>query len=254
VGNFMHYISRFVAGFAVGFARMWQISVVILSIVSLIAIAGGVYAYVATGLIARVRKSYVIDNVRTVQAFVGEEKAVRSYWDALLKTYKYGKRGGLAKGLTLHCALFCSWALLVWFTSITVHKGIANGGSSFTTMLNVVIAGLSLGQAAPNVSNFIRATSAAYPIFEMIERNTVSKSISGKGKKLERVDGHIEFKDVCFSYSSRLDVVIFDKLCLDIPSGKIIALVGGSEDVNRAAKLSEAISFINNLPDRYETQ
>ncbi|RZC54150.1 hypothetical protein C5167_013008 [Papaver somniferum] len=334
VGNFMHYISRFVAGFAIGFARVWQISLVTLSIVPLIAIAGGVYAYVAVGLIARVRKSYVkageiaeevIGNVRTVQAFVGEEKAVRSYRDALLKTYEYGKKGGLAKGLglgTLHCVLFCSWALLVWFTSITVHKGIANGGASFTTMLNVVIAGLSLGQAAPNVSNFIRATSAAYPIFEMIERNTVSKSISGKGKKLERVDGHIEFKDVCFSYPSRPDVVIFDKLCLDIPSGKIIALVGGSgsgkstvislierfyeplygkilfdgheireldlkwlrqqiglvnqepalfatsirenilygkddatgEDVNRAAKLSEAVSFINNLPDRYETQ
>ncbi|OVA02906.1 ABC transporter [Macleaya cordata] len=334
VGNFMHYISRFIAGFAIGFARVWQISLVTLSIVPLIAIAGGVYAYVATGLIARVRKSYVkageiaeevIGNVRTVQAFVGEEKAVRSYRTALLKTYKYGKRGGLAKGLglgTLHCVLFCSWALLVWFTSIVVHKGIANGGESFTTMLNVVIAGLSLGQAAPNISNFIRATAAAYPIFEMIERKTVSKSSSEMGRTLERVDGHIQFKDVCFSYPSRPDVVIFDKLCLNIPSGKIIALVGGSgsgkstvislierfyeplygkilldgndirelelkwlrqqiglvsqepalfatsirenilygkddaadEEINRAAKLSEAISFINNLPDRYETQ
>lgn len=191
VGNFMHYISRFVAGFAIGFLRVWQISLVTLSIVPLIAIAGGLYAYVSIGLIARVRKSYVkageiaeevplflsfpfpflvfsfflffclililrrtlymldvrqvIGNVRTVQAFVGEEKAVRSYRDALLTTYKYGKRGGLAKGLglgSMHCVLFCSWALLVWFTGIIVHKDIANGGDSFTTMLNVVIAGL----------------------------------------------------------------------------------------------------------------
>ena len=59
VGNFMHYISRFFAGFAIGFVRVWQISLVTLSIVPLIALAGGVYAYVATGLIARVRKSYV---------------------------------------------------------------------------------------------------------------------------------------------------------------------------------------------------
>lgn len=55
----MHYISRFIAGFAIGFIRVWQISLVTLSIVPLIALAGGVYAYVATGLIARVRKSYV---------------------------------------------------------------------------------------------------------------------------------------------------------------------------------------------------
>lgn len=55
----MHYISRFIAGFAIGFIRVWQISLVTLSIVPLIAIAGGVYAFVATGLIASVRKSYV---------------------------------------------------------------------------------------------------------------------------------------------------------------------------------------------------
>ncbi|CAK9173411.1 unnamed protein product [Ilex paraguariensis] len=334
VGNFMHYISRFIAGFAIGFLRVWQISLVTLSIVPLIALAGGVYAYVTIGLIARVRKSYVkageiaeevIGNVRTVQAFAGEERAVKSYTTALLNTYKYGKKAGLSKGLglgTLHCVLFLSWSLLVWFTSIVVHKGIANGGDSFTTMLNVVIAGLSLGQAAPDITAFIRAKTAAYPIFEMIERNTVSKTSSKTGKKLNTLDGHIQFKDVCFSYPSRSDVEIFNKLCLDIPSGKIVALVGASgsgkstvislierfyeplygrilvdgtdireldlnwlrqqiglvnqepalfattirenilygkddatlEEITRAAKLSEANTFINNLPDRYETQ
>ncbi|GAV77509.1 ABC_tran domain-containing protein/ABC_membrane domain-containing protein [Cephalotus follicularis] len=334
VGNFLHYISRFLAGFIIGFARIWQISMVTLSIVPLIAIAGGLYAYVATGLIASVRKSYVkageiaeevIGNVRTVQAFVGEERAVKSYREALLNTYKYGRKAGLAKGLglgSMHCVLFLSWALLVWFTGIVVHKNIANGGDSFTTMLNVVIAGLSLGLAAPDVSAFIRARIAAYPIFEMIERNTVSKASSKTGRKLDKVEGHIEFKDVSFSYPSRPDVVIFSKFCLDFPSGKIVALVGGSgsgkstvislierfyeplsghvlfdgndireldlkwlrqqvglvnqepalfatsirenilygkddatiEEITRAAKLSEAITFINNLPDRFETQ
>ncbi|XP_027085579.1 ABC transporter B family member 10 [Coffea arabica] len=334
VGNFMHYISRFFAGFAIGFVRVWQISLVTLSIVPLIALAGGVYAYVATGLIARVRKSYVkageiaeevIANVRTVQAFAGEDKAVKSYRGALLNTYTYGRKAGLAKGLglgTLHCVLFLSWSLLVWFTSIVVHKNIANGGDSFTTMLNVVISGLSLGQAAPDITAFIRAKSAAYPIFEMIERNTITNTSSKNGRKLDKVDGHIQFKDVSFSYPSRPDVLIFDKLCLDIPSGKIVALVGGSgsgkstvvslierfydplsgqilldgsdikdldlkwlrkqiglvnqepalfattirenilygkgdatlEEITRAVKLSEAMTFINNLPDRLETQ
>lgn len=59
VGNFLHYLSRFIAGFAIGFFRVWQISLVTLSIVPLIALAGGLYAYVAIGLIASVRKSYV---------------------------------------------------------------------------------------------------------------------------------------------------------------------------------------------------
>lgn len=87
----------------------------------------------------------MIANVRTVQAFAGEERAVGSYTEALRNTYQYGRKAGLAKGLglgTLHSVLFLSWALLVWFTSVVVHKDIANGGESFTTMLNVVIAGL----------------------------------------------------------------------------------------------------------------
>ena len=55
----MHYISRFLSGFTIGFVRVWQITLVTLSIVPLIALAGGLYAYVATGLIVRIRKSYV---------------------------------------------------------------------------------------------------------------------------------------------------------------------------------------------------
>ncbi|CAI9775610.1 unnamed protein product [Fraxinus pennsylvanica] len=330
----MHYISRFISGFAIGFIKVWQISLVTLSILPLIALAGGIYAYVATDLIAGVRKSYVkageiaeeaIGNVRTVQAFAGEERAVNLYISSLFNTYNYGKKAGLARGLglgTLHCVLFLSWSLLVWYTSIVVHKNIANGGESFTTMLNVVIAGLSLGQAAPDITAFIRAKAAAYPIFEMIERNKIGKTSSTNARRLSKVDGHIQFKDVTFRYPSRPDVLIFNKLSLNIPSGSIVALVGGSgsgkstvislierfydpisghilldgtdireldlkwlrkqigmvnqepalfattirenilygkddatmEEITRATKLSEAINFINNLPDRFETQ
>ncbi|KAJ0053668.1 hypothetical protein Pint_03486 [Pistacia integerrima] len=198
VGNFMHYISRFLGGFIIGFTSVWQISLVTLSIVPLIALAGGIYAYIATGLIARVRKAYVkageiaeevIGNVRTVQAFAGEDRAVKLYKEALSNTYKYGRKAGLAKGLglgSMHCVLFLSWSLLVWFVSIVVHKRIANGGESFTTMLNVVISGLSLGQAAPDIVAFVRATAAAYPIFKMIERDTVSKASSKTGRKQDK--------------------------------------------------------------------
>lgn len=150
----------------------------------------------------------------------------------------------------------------------------------------------------------------------------MSKVSSKTGYKLSKLQGHIQFKDVCFSYPSRPDVAIFNNLNIDIPSSKIVALVGGSgsgkstvislierfyeplsgqilldgnnikeldlkwlrqqiglvnqepalfatsirenilygkddatlEELKRAVKLSDAQSFINNLPERLETQ
>ncbi|ONK58954.1 uncharacterized protein A4U43_C08F1440 [Asparagus officinalis] len=334
IGNFMHYMSRFIVGFAIGFSCIWQITVVTLSVVPLIAITGGIYAYIASGFVAEVGKSYakageiakeVIGNVRTVQAFVGEEKAVKSYGIALLKSYEYGKKGGLVKGLglgSMYCVLFSSWVLLVWFTSIIVHKKIANGAESFTTMLNVVTAGMSLGQAAPNISTFIRARTVAFPIFQMIERSTIKKACAETGKALPCVKGHIQFCNVHFSYPTRPEVLILKGLNLDVPSGKVVALVGKSgsgkstvislmerfyqphfgvilldghdinsldlkwlrvqiglvsqeptlfaasilenilygkldatrEEIDNATKLSASISFIENLPNGYDTQ
>ena len=152
----------------------------------------------------------------------------------------------------------------------------------------------------------------------MIERNKEVKT----GRKLGKVEGEIQFRDVTFTYPSRPDVVIFDKLNLVIPAGKVVALVGGSgsgkstvislierfyeptdgavfldgndiryldlkwlrghiglvnqepalfattirenimygkddatdEEITRAVTLSEAVLFINKLPDGLETQ
>ncbi|XP_073102680.1 ABC transporter B family member 2 isoform X2 [Elaeis guineensis] len=334
VGNTMHFMARFIVGFAMGFSNVWQVSLVTLSVVPLIAITAGTYVYFETSLIARVRKSYVkageiaeevIGNVRTVQAFVGEEKAVKSYKTALFKTYKYGKKAGLTRGLgigTTYFALFSSWALVLWYNSVVIHKGISNGGEAFSTMVVVVISGLAIGQAAPSISTFMRARTVAYPMFEMIKRQAVVKASSNTGKTLPSVDGRIQFCNVSFSYPSRPFALVLDEFDLDIPPGKITALVGESgsgkstvislverfyetlsgtilldgcnikdlelkwlrqqmglvsqepvlfgtsilenilygkfdatnDEITNALKLSGALAFIDNLPDRYETQ
>ncbi|KAH7668707.1 Xenobiotic-transporting ATPase protein [Dioscorea alata] len=334
VGKSIHCLSRFVVGFVIGFARIWQISLVTLAIVPVIAISGGIFAYTTTGFAARTRKSYVkageiaeevMGNIRTVQAFVGEEKAVKSYKNALMQTYRFGVKAALAKGLGLgsvYGVLFCSWAMLVWFTSCIVHKRISTGADAFTTMINVFVAGLSLGQAAPHIATILKAIMAAKPILEMVKKNKEKNERNMIGGTLAEVDGHIQLCNVSFSYPSRPGVLIFDGLNLDIPSGKIVALVGGSgsgkstiislierfyeplsgtvlldghdiknlqlkwlrqqiglvnqeptlfamsireniiygkedateEEIAHAAMLSNADTFIDNLPDRYETQ
>jgi ATP-binding cassette subfamily B (MDR/TAP) protein 1 len=58
VGNFIHYMSTFVTGFIVGFTELWQIALVTLAIVPLIAISGGFYAWSLTTSTARQAHSY----------------------------------------------------------------------------------------------------------------------------------------------------------------------------------------------------
>lgn len=48
------------------------------------------------------------------------------------------------------------------------------------------------------------------------------------GKCLTEVSGNIEFKDVTFSYPSRPDVIIFRDFSIFFPTGKTVAVVGGS--------------------------
>lgn len=87
----------------------------------------------------------------------------------------------------------------------------------------------SLGQASPNLRSFVKAKVGAYKIFEMIKHKpSMYQGTNIIGKTLQNVQGHIEFRNVNFSYPSRPDVPIFHDFSLSIPAGKTVAIVGNS--------------------------
>ncbi|CAM6127718.1 unnamed protein product [Calypogeia fissa] len=239
-GNYAHYMARFIAGFAIGFASVWQLTLVTVAVVPLIALAGGAYAVTLIGLTSKSQAAYTkagiiaeqaIAQIRTVYAFVGEAKSLKAYTDSLQETLALGKKAGLAKGLGVGCTyglLFGAWALLLWYASTLVMSGVTNGGQAFTTILNVIIAGIALGQAAPNLTTFGKGKAAGYNILEMIKRQSNVDANLLDGKTLPNVKGDIELRDVTFSYPSRPEEMIFQNFNLTIPSGKTVAIVGTS--------------------------
>ncbi|KAG0586096.1 hypothetical protein KC19_2G063800 [Ceratodon purpureus] len=240
MGNFIHFIVTFIAGFAVGFSSLWKLALVTLAVVPIIATAGGFYAFTLTGLTSKSQQAYAeaggiaeqsIAQVRTVYSFVGEKKATDSYATALQRSLKLGYQGGLAKGLgmgTTYGTLFCCWALLLWYGGVLVRNGEANGGKALSTIFAVIIGGISLGQAMPNVTAFAKAKAGAYNIFTMINQKPTINVERADAKELSSVQGHIEFRNVQFSYPSRPDVPIFSDFSLDIPASRTVAIVGGS--------------------------
>uniref|UniRef100_A0A0D9XAZ8 ABC transporter B family member 1 n=1 Tax=Leersia perrieri TaxID=77586 RepID=A0A0D9XAZ8_9ORYZ len=240
LGNLIHYLATFVSGFVVGFTAAWQLALVTLAVVPLIAVIGGLSAAALAKLSSRSQDALssasgiaeqAVAQIRIVQSFVGEERAMRAYSAALAVAQRIGYRTGFAKGIGLggtYFTVFCCYALLLWYGGHLVRRAHTNGGLAIATMFSVMIGGLALGQSAPSMAAFAKARVAAAKIFWMIDHKPSIDRDGEGGVELDAVTGRLELRDVDFSYPSRPDVPILRGLTLSVPAGKTIALVGSS--------------------------
>ncbi|KAE8690033.1 ABC transporter B family member 1 [Hibiscus syriacus] len=240
LGNFIHYMATFVSGFVVGFTAVWQLALVTLAVVPLIAVIGAIHTTTLAKLSAKSQEALsqggniveqTVVQIRVVMAFVGESRALQAYSSALKVAQKFGYKTGFAKGMGLgatYFVVFCCYALLLWYGGYLVRHHYTNGGLAIATMFAVMIGGLGLGQSAPSMSAFAKAKVAAAKIFRIINHKPGIDRNSELGLELESVTGLVELKNVDFAYPSRLDVRILNNFSLTIPAGKTIALVGSS--------------------------
>lgn len=249
------YFSQFFVGFAMGFALVWQLTLLTLAIVPLMAVAGGTYTVILSSLSKKGEEAYaeagkvaeeVISQVCTVYSFVGEEKAIETYSVSLKKALKLAKKIGIAKGIGIgftYALLFCSWALLLWYSSVLIRHGHTNGGKAFTTIIMVIYSGFALGQAAPNVAAIAKGQSAIASIINMIEDDFISSKSSDKGMVLPSIVGKIEFCEVSFTYPSR-PTIVFEDLNFTVSAGKSLAVVGPSGS-GKSTIISMILRFYN---------
>ncbi|KAK9049009.1 hypothetical protein SSX86_032021 [Deinandra increscens subsp. villosa] len=240
IGHGLRYLSQFLVGFVVGFTSVWQLTLVTLAIVPLIAVAGGAYTLIMSTLSEKSEAAYAesgkiaeenISQVRTVYSFVGEKKAIDSYSRSLEKALKLARRSGVAKGFGIgftYALLFCAWALLLWYAGVLVRHHDTSGGKAFTTIINVIFSGFALGQAVPNLAAISKGKAAAGNIVCMIKEDVKTSPKSHTGLAFSKVDANIEFRHVSFAYPSRPNTVLFHDLSFTVGAGKKVAIVGPS--------------------------
>ncbi|KAH0886963.1 hypothetical protein HID58_063059 [Brassica napus] len=240
LGNFIHYMATFASGFIVGFTAVWQLALVTLAVVPLIAVIGGIHTTTLSKLSNKSQESLsqagniveqTVVQIRVVMAFVGETRASQAYSSALKTAQRLGYKTGLAKGMGLgatYFVVFCCYALLLWYGGYLVRHRLTNGGLAISTMFAVMIGGLALGQSAPSMAAFAKAKVAAAKIFRIIDHRPTIERNSESGVELDSVTGLVELRNVDFSYPSRPDVKILNDFTLSVPAGKTIALVGSS--------------------------
>lgn len=81
---------------------------------------------------------------------------------------------------------------------------------------------------AANLPNRLKADVAAGRIFRILDKESTIDSSSDEGERPARCNGHVELRNVDFSYPSRPDVIIFKNYNLIIEPGQTVALVGES--------------------------
>ncbi|KAM1009526.1 hypothetical protein FF1_044947 [Malus domestica] len=237
--NFVMNSSMFFGSYIAAFIMMWRLAIVGFPFVVLLVIPGLIYGRTLMGLARQIREEYnkagniaeqAISSIRTVYAFVGENKTISEFSVALQGSVKLGLSQGLAKGLAIgsNGVVFAIWSFMSYYGSTMVMYHSARGGTVFAVGAAIAVGGLALGSGLSNLKYFSEACSAAERIMEVIRRVPKIDSDNMEGECLEDVSGEVEFKHLEFAYPSRPESIIFKDFNLTIPAGKTVALVGGS--------------------------
>ncbi|CAM8944854.1 unnamed protein product [Rhodiola kirilowii] len=238
LGHFSSCFATFFCGLLIAFICCWEVSLLSIFVVPLILIIGATYTKKMNSFSA-IRMTYLseatsmveqtISQIKTVFAFVGETSAIKSFLECMGKQYRASKGEALIKGVsigTLQAVSFCSWALIVWVGAVVVVAKRSSGGNVIAAVMCILFGAISLTYAAPDLQIFNQAKAAGHQVFHVIERKSTIGY--GSGKKLEKIDGNIDIRNVHFAYPSRPEKQILKGFTLSIPAGKLVALVGSS--------------------------
>ncbi|GMI68437.1 multi-drug resistance 13, ATP-binding cassette B15 [Hibiscus trionum] len=239
VPNLIARAATFIGTYIAAFLILWRLALVILPFLLLLVVPSLIYGKILLNIGRKIRVEYnkastiaeqAISSVRTVYAFVGENKTTTEFSAALQGSLNLGLRQGLAKGLAIgsNGFTFAIWAFITYYGSRLVMYHGAKGGTIFIVGTCIAIGGQQLGTSLSNLKPISDACSAAERINEVIKRTPKIDLDNMEGEILDNILGEVEFKQVEFAYPSRPGSIIFKNFCLKVPAGKTVALVGSS--------------------------
>ncbi|KAK9010751.1 hypothetical protein V6N11_043620 [Hibiscus sabdariffa] len=231
--------ATFIGAYITAFLIQWRLALVIFPTIILLVVPSLIYGRILQSLARKSRVEYskastiaeqAISSIRTVYAFVGENKTTTEFSAALRRSLKLGLRQGLAKGLAIgsNGITFAIWAFTIYYGSRMVMYHGAKGGTIFTVGSCVALGGQQLGIGLSDLKPLYEACAAAERINEMIKGVPKIDLYNLEGETLDNILGEFEFKQVEFAYPSRPESIIFKNFCLKIPAGKTMAMVGSS--------------------------
>merc|ERR1712226_1247184 len=172
-----------------------------------------------------------ITNIRTVAGLRCEAKYVDMYVELLTAPHKLTIKKSHLRGFIFgfsQSIQFVAWAVIMWYGGYLVDQGETEFENVFI-VTNAILNGAGMvGYSFAFTADFNKALAAAARVFHLLDRKPLIDTNPAIGLKLNQVEGNVDLKDAEFTYPTRQDVQILNRLQLSIKKGEKIALVGES--------------------------
>lgn len=170
-----------------------------------------------------------LSNMRTVRAFAQERFEVKRYKKAVDKSYQLAATRAAMFGAMNGVGGFVGYltvALVVWYGGRLVLQDRMTVGDLTAFMLYTAFVGVSIGALAGLWSDFMKAVGASERVFELLDK--VPELESSGTRDIGQVQGHVQFDAVQFAYPARPDAPVLNGLSVEVPPGRVLAIVGHS--------------------------
>ncbi|KZL75857.1 multidrug resistance protein 3 (ATP-binding cassette sub-family B member 5) [Colletotrichum tofieldiae] len=241
LGQVFQNVATFVAAFIIAFVGQWKLTLIISCILPALLIVIGGASVPDARIDAKILPIYamagkyaenILTSVRAVKAFNLESRILDKYTSYLHDARMLGNKKSPLYGVMFggqYFILYSGMGLAFWQGIGMVARGEVEGfGTIFTVLFSVIIASTTITSIAPHMVSFSRAATAASELLTLIDRNSSIDPFSDSGLEPREVSGVIDIQGVTFSYPTRPDVQVLEDFSLQVPAGKVTALVGAS--------------------------